>query len=204
MENFISKIIKIREGRMFYFLLAFLSLFLIFIAHFFFQNFLFMQPCKLCIAIRYSFLIIAIFAGILAIQPKNIYLQIFGTLGMLSGIFRGSYLSIKLMQAYEEVKISKEVQACSAQTFSPLQNYLGNIAPTWLKATGECGNDLPNIPVDAKIGLIQKFFLDLYSEGWYLLPKYHFINMAQACLIIFILFFLVISFLFLLNFFKKS
>lgn len=200
------KLAEFGEKRLTYLFLAFFSLFLVAVAHFFFQNFLFMQPCNLCISIRYSFLIIAIFASFLLIQPKNTYFQIFGTLGILTGLIRGSYFAIKLNQAYKEVKTLKEnvAQACSAPTYSPLENYLGSVAPTWLKASGQCGNDVPNIPVDAHLSSIQKFFLDLYSEGWYLLPKYHFINMAQACLIIFIIIFFLLFFLFLGKIFKKK
>ncbi|TQS66141.1 disulfide bond formation protein B, partial [Salmonella enterica subsp. enterica serovar Typhimurium] len=34
---------------------------------------------------------------------------------------------------------------------------------------------------------VQQWFVDLYqqSEGWYLLPPWHFMNMAQACMLAF-------------------
>lgn len=45
----------------------------------------------------------------------------------------------------------------------------------------------PIVPDGVALSSTQKWFIDLYqqSEGWYLLPPWQFMNMAQACLLAF-------------------
>lgn len=205
MKNLTLKIENIQNSRAFWLVLAFISSVLICIAHFFFQEYLFMKPCKLCINIRYSFLIIAIFCSFTSINPKNNWVKIIGYLGVFVGIFKGVLNCIALNGAYNEVRTLKQIntQSCSASNFSPFQNHISNLAPTWFQASGSCGNDAPAVPVDAKLSVIQNYFIDLYSDGWYLIPKYHFINMAQFCFIIFCIFFITIGLAFLNWVYKK-
>ena len=48
----------------------------------------------------------------------------------------------------------------------------------------------PIVPDGVALSSTQKWFIDLYqqSEGWYLLPPWQFMNMAQACLLIWFMF----------------
>nr|WP_253191045.1 disulfide bond formation protein B [Salmonella enterica] len=59
--------------------------------------------------------------------------------------------------------------------------------PEWFKPTGDCGYDAPIVPDGVTLSSVQQWFVDLYqqSEGWYLLPPWHFMNMAQACMLAF-------------------
>ncbi len=53
--------------------------------------------------------------------------------------------------------------------------------------TGDCGDDAPVVPRGEVLSDLQAYFVDLYQNGWYLVPKYQLIDMAQGSLIIFAL-----------------
>lgn len=52
---------------------------------------------------------------------------------------------------------------------------------------GDCGYDAPIVPDGVTLSSTQQWFVEMYqqSEGWYLLPPWHFMNMAQACMLAF-------------------
>ena len=62
---------------------------------------------------------------------------------------------------------------------------LAQWAPNWFKPTGDCGYDAPIVPDGVTLSSTQQWFVEMYqqSEGWYLLPPWHFMNMAQACML---------------------
>lgn len=60
------------------------------------------------------------------------------------------------------------------------------------KPTGECGFNAPQPQFNASLDAIQRFFVDLYSDGWYLIPNIKFMDMATCSLIIFGCFLLIL------------
>ena len=39
------------------------------------------------------------------------------------------------------------------------------------------------VPDGAALDVLQRYFIDIYSDGWYLVPSIKFINMAQCTLL---------------------
>ncbi|VFS38457.1 putative disulfide bond formation protein [Escherichia coli] len=79
------------------------------------------------------------------------------------------------------------VQGCSTDPTFPFNLPLAQWAPNWFKPTGDCGYDAPIVPDGVTLSSTQQWFVEMYqqSEGWYLLPPWHFMNMAQACMLAF-------------------
>ena len=53
----------------------------------------------------------------------------------------------------------------------------------WFLPTGDCGYDNPVVPDGAALDALQRYFIDIYSDGWYLVPFIKFMNMAQCTLL---------------------
>ncbi|MFT7002910.1 MAG: disulfide bond formation protein DsbB, partial [Sulfurimonas sp.] len=70
---------------------------------------------------------------------------------------------------------------CSAEPSFPLGLPLDSWFPAWFNPTGDCGFDTPIPPEGVELSGLRQWFVDYYSDGWYLFPSNHFINMAQCC-----------------------
>ncbi|WP_257929638.1 protein disulfide oxidoreductase [Campylobacter lari] len=172
---------------------------LTFIAHFLFQEYLYMEPCEQCVYIRFAMLTMA-FGGILAlIDPKNDYLKIFAYIFVFWGIWLGIEYCITLNHIHEVVHSENPfagVDGCREIPIYPFNLPLHEWAPGWFLPTGECGMDTPIVPEDVygSLNAFQKFFVGtppnfedgLYSNGWYLIPSMEFMNMAVCCLLAFV------------------
>lgn len=108
------------------------------------------------------------------------------------GSIMGIKFSIKLNGIHHAVHNADPdslfgVQGCSTDPTFPFNLPLAEWAPEWFKPTGDCGYDAPIVPDGVTLSSVQQWFVDLYqqSEGWYLLPPWHFMNMAQACMLAF-------------------
>ncbi|EGX5813180.1 protein-disulfide oxidoreductase DsbI [Salmonella enterica] len=129
---------------------------------------------------------------IAAINPKNIVLKLIGCIAAFYGSIMGIKFSIKLNGIHHAVHNADPdslfgVQGCSTDPTFPFNLPLAEWAPEWFKPTGDCGYDAPIVPDGVTLSSVQQWFVDLYqqSEGWYLLPPWHFMNMAQACMLAF-------------------
>lgn len=185
----IDAISKWQDRRFLWLLMSFTSLGLIIVAHSLFQHYVYMAPCEQCVYIRFAFFVM-FFGGIIAaINPTNIILKIIGYVLGFYGIIKGLIFSIKLNSIHKAVHSDDPfgVQGCSAEPTFPFNIPLDKWFPDLFKPTGDCGYDNPIVPDGAVLSSLQQTLVDFYSNGWYLIPKYHFMNMAQACALAYVL-----------------
>jgi disulfide bond formation protein DsbB len=201
----IEAVAKWQNGRFLWLLMAFCSILLAIIAHSLFQRYIYMAPCEQCVYIRFAFFCI-FFAGILAsVNPRNMFLKFAGYILAFWGIVQGIGYSLKLNAIHKAVHSDNPfgVQGCSAEPVFPFNLPLDKWFPDWFKPTGDCGYDNPIVPMDADLSSLRQWLVDFYADGWYLLPSYHFINMAQACLFAFVLCFVLLGAMFVCFIFKS-
>ena len=162
-------------------------LFCVGVAHFIFQNYLYMRPCVQCIYIRYYMIIAGFGAIFIAIFYKQILLYIFGILVFSYGAICGLLESLKLNTIHQAIANANPfgVKGCLDRPKFELNIAWDEILPSLFKATGQCGLDMPMVPTDIKLDTIQGYFVSLYQDGWYLIPSLKLINMAQISIIIF-------------------
>ena len=183
----------------------FLSLFLgilLLISHYFLQKYLFMRPCEQCVYIRFAMVIIIIACFIAFINPKNDFLKSLFYVFAFFGIYYGINASLKLDDIYEAVKNQNAFGlSCKQIPIFPFNIELDKYF-SFFKITGECGNDIAYVPKEeiSNLSSLQKFFIGnpnefkdgIYSDGWYLLPWFDFINMAKFSLMVFCFCFFVV------------
>lgn len=170
------------------------------VAHYLFQDYLFMEPCEQCVYIRFAMLTMSIGAILPIIRPQCAVAKTIGyTLGFY-GIIIGIQFCLNLNHIHEVVHNANPfggVDGCREIPIYPFHIPLQEWAPSWFMPTGECGLDNPVVPESAYdklsafqqlfVGTKAKDFMDgLYSNGWYLVPKWQFMNMAIACLLAFL------------------
>lgn len=184
-------------------LMASVGILLVCIAHYFFQHYLYMEPCEQCVYIRFAFFVMSLGGIIAAIAPKNIVLKTIGYILAFYGVILGIGYCLTLDKIHEAVHSENPfggVDGCREIPIYPFNLKLYELAPDWFLPTGECGMDNPVVPEEEyeKLDSIQQFFVGtydkeneelledgFYTQGWYLIPSLHFMNMAQACLIAF-------------------
>ncbi|TQR34585.1 protein-disulfide oxidoreductase DsbI [Campylobacter sp. MIT 99-7217] len=197
-----------QEKRLIWLFILLLALCMLFIAHGFFQNYLFMRPCEQCVYIRFAVFAIALGAFFAFLNPKNIFLKFIAFVLAFYGVIYGIEHALILQKAYEAVL---SMNLFGGVTCKEIPSFAFDLAlHEWLedlfKPSGICGFDYPIVPEDANLSTLQEFFVGtkegnfkngLYSEGWYLLPSLKFINMPTAVLIILIFIALILLILFL-------
>ena len=183
----------INEKRI-YLLILFGSIFCLILSHAFFQNYLFMQPCEQCIYVRFAFCVLILACILLCFK----FVKFLGFSLAFFGIFCGLKASLKLMQIHAALLSNNPFLAsCSNFPHFAFNIPLDKFFPSLFTITGICGLDAPTPPSDVNLSVTQSFFVELYSQGWYLIPKYHFITMAEASTLIFALILLLLFMLFL-------
>lgn len=194
----IQTIARWQDSRFLWLLMAFMSLALVLIAHYLFQDYIYMLPCEQCVYIRYAFFMI-FFGGIIAsINPKKIILKVIGYVLGFYGIIIGIGYSLKLNKIHNaahstDLEAMFGVQGCSAEPTFPFGLPLDKWFPDWFSPTGDCGFDNPMVPDGVVLEGLKKALVDFYSDGWYLIPSQQFMNMAQACLLAYLVCFVALG-----------
>ena len=187
-----------QDARFLWLLMAGAAMALLLTAHNLFQHYVYMAPCEQCVYIRFAFFCM-FFGGVFAaLYPKQIILKLIGYGLGFWGIIQGIMYSIKLNTIHHAAHGDDPfgVQGCSAEPSFPLGLPLAQWFPDWFNPTGDCGFDNPIPPEGIELSALQQWFIDFYADGWYLLPQYHLVNMAQACLFAFVLCFMLLSAMF--------
>ena len=190
----IKKISSLQKKRFIWFLMAFTSILLVSIAHSFFQHYLYMPPCEQCVYIRFAFLCMS-FGGVIAcINPKILILRLFGYVFGFLGSIQGIMHSLKLSNIHKAIQSENPfgVQGCSPYPHYPFGLKLDELWPGLFAPTGGCGIDSPVVPANTELSDIQSYFINLYSDGWFLLPSQKFLNMAECTLFAFGLSFILL------------
>lgn len=188
MNKVINWLADWQDKRSLWLLMAFTGFILEQVAYQIFQKWLYMNPCEQCVYIRFSMFCLVIGGIIAAINPKQIVLKLIGYVIGFYGIIIGIGFSLKLDAIHKAVHSDDPfgVQGCSAIPTFPFNLPLHEWMPATFLPTGDCGYDNPIIPDGAVLSSMQKMLTDFYSEGWYLIPSQHFMNMAQAMLLCFV------------------
>ncbi|NLK67476.1 MAG: protein-disulfide oxidoreductase DsbI [Campylobacteraceae bacterium] len=190
----IETIARWQNKRPLWIIMAVVMLSLIILAHSFFQNYLYMLPCEQCVYIRYSMFLMVIGGVIAAINPKEIVAKLIGYFLAIYGAVIGILFSVKLHGIHKAVHSDDPfammgMQGCSTDPhfyFLGIEVMLADKWPDWFKPTGDCGYDAPVVPTGVELNGIQTFFTDLYSNGWYLIPKFQFMDMSICTLLAYV------------------
>lgn len=209
MKKFFEYFYHLQNLRFLWFIMFFMSISLILLAHNLFQNYLYMKPCEQCVYIRFAFLCMAL-GGIFAfINPRKILLKLLGYLFGLFGSIYGFIHSYVLRNIYIVLNSDNpfNTQNCEMEPGFPFGLQMDVWFPSWFMPTGSCGDDIPSVPVEVTLNGIQGYLVELYSNGWYLIPQINFANMAECCMFAFLLATLILVFMslsFLLNILKEK
>ena len=130
------------ERRWVWLLIGGLALGLEIFSYVFFQAFLRLRPCELCVYIRFSMVVIFLGSLVVAIAPRRLPFRIGGGLIILWGLVRGLAWDIKLEHIYRQTEAAQGFALCSPTTASfpfglPLDRWL----PTHFAPTAMCGED---------------------------------------------------------------
>ena len=137
--------------------------------------------------------------GLVAIiNPKNLLLAAVGYLLAFWGAIQGIMYSVKLAKIHDAVHGDDPfgVQGCLTEPHYPFGLPLERWAPDWFLPTGDCGYDNPLVPEGVTLSDFQKYLVDLYGDGWYLIPSSKFMSMADCTLIGFGVCFVVLAAMF--------
>lgn len=182
------RVARWQDSRSTWLVMAFCCLGLVGIGHYVLERYIYMQPCEQCVYIRYAFLVIALGGFIAAIQPSNKALKTMGYVLAFYGAIRGIMFSLRLCDihyAAHSDELIFGVQGCSALPYFDFGLPLDRWIPSLFRPVGDCGFDSPIVPNDVALSGFQKWLIDLYAQGWYLIPSEQFGNMAQCCLFAF-------------------
>lgn len=189
-----------QDKRFLWALMVFVCVALVFVAHFVFQEYAFMRPCEQCVYIRYAFLVMALGGIIALIKPQNTILKLIAYALAFFGAVRGVMFSVKLNgihhAAHSEDAIFG-VQGCSTVPSFDFGLPLDKWFPSLFAPTGDCGFDYSTPPSDLVLEGFQKWLVELYADGWYLVPSAQFGNMAECCLLAFAMCLVALSVMFL-------
>ena len=193
--SFFKKMAKFQDSRISWAILVFVSVALVVIAHSLFQNYAYMPPCEQCVYIRFAFLCMALGGVITIINPKNLLFALVGYVFAFWGAVQGIMYSVKLAKIHDAVHGDDPfgVQGCSTEPHYPFGLPLEKWAPDWFMPTGDCGYDSPMVPDGAVLSDLQKSIVDLYADGWYLVPSSKFMSMADCTLLGFGICFVVLA-----------
>lgn len=130
------------------------ALLLILSAILYFQTFLSMDPCELCVYIRFSQCCIVISGLIILIDPKNNILKFLGLLLAWYAVVQGMIWSVDLMHIHNAAHMEVDIEmdffaaagdaagaACSTEPRFPLNLPLHEWLPFEFLPTGGCGED---------------------------------------------------------------
>ena len=193
--SFFKKMAKFQDSRISWAILVFVSVALVVIAHSLFQNYAYMPPCEQCVYIRFAFLCMALGGVIAMINPKNLLFALIGYVFAFWGAVQGIMYSVKLAKIHDAVHGDDPfgVQGCSTEPHYPFGLPLEKWAPDWFMPTGDCGYDSPMVPDGVVLSDLQKSIVDLYADGWYLVPSSKFMSMADCTLLGFGVCFVVLA-----------
>ncbi len=178
-----------------------LACLLLAISHGFFQNYLFMRPCEQCVYIRFAIFCIAFGTLLAFVFPHARAASLFAFIMCFYGIALGIQSSFTLQHIHAMVLEGNPFIAasgCKKIPIFPFDLPLHIWFPQWFLPTGECGLDAPMVGRETldSLNAIQKFFIEQYKNGWWLVPQFQWINMATFCLFYFIFCVAILCYLF--------
>jgi len=187
MMNWIEKIAALQDRRILWVLMAIIGIGLALTSFLVFQRWLYLRPCEQCVYIRFAMACLAVGGAVGAINPRVLVLKLAGYSAAVYGAAKGIGYSLALIRIGEAYRSGNlfGVQGCSAEPAFPFHLPLHSWFPTTFLPTEDCGVSYPIIPEGAVLSPMQKYFTDLYRDGWYLIPSRQFMTMEQCTLLCF-------------------
>lgn len=185
---------KLSNKRLVWLSLGGIAFFAVFLAHLA-QSYLFMPPCEQCVYIRYAFVVLGIGCLMCALNPKNIFLRIFGVIVALYAIIRGLSFALtleKIHRALQSDSIVFGIKGCSLEPHFDFGLKLHQILPSIFKPFAYCGYDAPLVPQGVVLSTLQEKLIALYAQGWYVIPSLKFGSMAECAFVLFVLYIFVL------------
>ena len=190
MNTLLDRIGLFSQTRWPWLVIAILSAGLVLIAHNVFQVWLYMKPCEQCVYIRFAFLCMTFGCLFTLAWPKALIMRIIAYVCGVYGCIYGIMCSVKLSSIHhaihsEDLDALFGMQGCSLEPHYPFGLPLEKWAPDWFQPTGDCGYDVPVVPDGVELGALQRWFIELYQsyDGWYLIPQWKFMDMAECCML---------------------
>ncbi|MCL2029414.1 MAG: disulfide bond formation protein B [Deltaproteobacteria bacterium] len=128
--------------RQVWFVLGGLALGLELFSYVYFQAYLKLRPCELCVYIRFSMTVVFLGAMLVALNPRQAVLQLAGGLIILWALLQGLVWDLKLKEIYYQAAAPDYYALCSPSAVRfpfglPLERWL----PTHFAPTAPCGVD---------------------------------------------------------------
>jgi len=108
----------------------------------YFQNYLKLNPCELCVYIRFSMVVIFVGAAFAAIRPANVFFKLVGYAVVIWGMAKGLAWDMTLAADYIKVAENPWSALCSgAAATYPLGLPLAEWLPGHFAPMADCGED---------------------------------------------------------------
>lgn len=195
---------KFLFSKYFWLLIAFVSAFSVFVAHYVFQVWLFMPPCENCVYIRYAFCVVFVGAVLGAILPRPLRLAAYALI--IYGAGYGIIVSLRLINIKDSLNAANPFGASGCKLEPSF--HFGLPWHQWCEALFSpkalCGFDAPQPPLGQSFAGLRGYLLEAYEQGWYLLPKYEFMSLTHVSLLLFIFILALLAFRFFGGLFCKK
>ncbi|TLD80617.1 disulfide bond formation protein B [Helicobacter sp. MIT 11-5569] len=195
---------NLSKKREVWFLFGVAAFFFVAFSHFILQKYLLLQPCEQCVYIRYAFVVLGIGCMLVAVNPKSLF-GLFGILICIYALIKGIVAALmldKIQKALQSETMVFGLKGCSLYPKFDFNLPLDIWIPQLFAPYGFCGIETPMIN-GITLSPLQEKLVAFYSEGWYLIPVLKFGTMAQCAFGIFILYAILITLLFIDNFYQR-
>jgi len=108
----------------------------------YFQSYLQLRPCELCVYIRFSMVAVALGAAVVALSPRRAACQLLGGLVILWALIQGLVWDLRLADIYLKAADPDYYSLCSPSAVRfPLGLPLERWLPAHFAPTASCGED---------------------------------------------------------------
>jgi disulfide bond formation protein DsbB len=140
-------------------------------SHIYFQNYLKLRPCELCVYIRFSMVAVFLGSAVTALNPRRFAWRLAGGLFVVWGLIQGLIWDIRLAGIYWQAAAPGYYALCSPATVRfPLGLPLERWLPSHFAPTAPCGVDgwrLLDLNMAEWLLSVYAFFLVAYCGLWW-------------------------------------
>lgn len=171
--------------------LATLTLVALLIGHYFFEKWLFLPPCVQCVYIRFGLLLMTLVAMVGAIAPQKRWARVLAQCVYLVPLvytIRAALVLVRidLVKHFPSLTGIFGVPPCTLETHFPLDLPLASLSHHWFAAEAICGSEVSQVPVCAKLSVLQSVLIDQITRdgSWYLIPYFKLISLGDIMFVL--------------------